>query len=181
MNWDNVLQILGVMGKGIGYIFLYMGFMGALACHVVSLPGNWIIFILMVIYALITKFAILGWWTLGGCLILAVIGEVIEFYSGMWGAGKFGASRGAKWAALLGGIVGAVIGGGFFLIGAVIGAFAGTFAGAFIVEYIREQKSGDDSFKVGFGAMVGRIAGMVSKIIIGLMMIGWATFSIIKG
>src|SRR3972149_4017462 len=74
----------------------------------------------------------------GNFIILAIVGEVLEYGLGILGAKKRGATKGAIIASIIGGIAGAIIGAPFlFGIGSIIGAFLGAFAGAFLLEYLQ--------------------------------------------
>ena len=105
-------------------------------------------------------------------LVMALIGELIDFLSGQFGAKKFGGSRSAAWGALLGGFIGAFFG-SFIpipLIGTVVASFIGTFAGA-ILGQMRHEKKVDVKLKVGFGAILGRAIGVSFKMFIGFVIL----------
>lgn len=89
--------------------------------------------------------------------VLALVGELIDFLSGQFGAKKFGGSKSAAWGALLGGFIGAFFG-SFIpipLIGTIVASFIGTFTGA-IVGQMRHEKKVDIKLRVGIGAIIGR-------------------------
>ena len=97
-----------------------------LGLNLFALPGNWLILISTCYFA---------WWraedgvfsvyTLAAIALLAVLGEVAEFFGGMGGAKR----AGAGWKGSIGAVIGAVT-------GAIAGTFVlplfGTFIGACI-------------------------------------------------
>jgi hypothetical protein len=104
-------------------------------------------------------------------IALTILGEVIEYVLGIVGAKKRGASKGAIIASIAGGIVGAIICAPFlFGIGSLIGAFLGAFAGAFLIEYY-QGKGVNQAMESGWGALLGRVGGAITKGFIGVMMI----------
>jgi uncharacterized protein len=153
----------------------------AVASIVVSLPGAWIILGLALIVELVDSLYLpsgdggsggatqtFGWWLLGVCAGLALLGEIIEFAAGAAGAKAGGAGKRGMIGALIGGIVGAI---GLTIllpipvVGTLIGALVGTFAGAVIGEVTGEQaKTVKGSVKPAIGATIGRIGGSFAKL-----------------
>jgi uncharacterized protein YqgC (DUF456 family) len=91
------------------------------------------------------------------------------------GAKKFGASTAAVWLSLLGGLLGAVLlGPPLSLILAFLGPFAGAFIGAFLIvvlyEY-RKKRQWNEALRAGWGTLLGRLAGIAFKMIVGVAMV----------
>ncbi|WP_420126375.1 DUF456 family protein [Longimicrobium sp.] len=141
-----------------------------------GLPGTWVQVLGVVGYAFATDFQTVGWATLTMVLVLAALGEVVEFTLGGRYARKYGGSRRAAWGAILGGIAGAIIGVPVFLIGSVIGAFVGAFAGAALMEYTRSPEI-RAALRVGWGAFVGRMVAIAAKSAIGVAIAAVALLS----
>lgn len=141
-----------------------------------GLPGTWVQVLGVVGYAFATDFQTVGWATITIILVLAALGEVVEFTLGGRYARKYGGSRRAAWGAILGGIVGAVIGVPVFLIGSVIGAFVGAFAGAALMELTRSPEI-RAALRVGWGAFVGRMVATAAKSAIGVAIAAVALLS----
>ena len=83
----------------VGLVFTVVGFICVLTV-VIQLPGVWMILALAVIIEVLDTLYLpedrattFGWWLLGGCTLLAVIGEIIEFGAGALGAKHGGSSR----------------------------------------------------------------------------------------
>jgi len=143
-----------------------------LGLAVFGLPGNWLIVISTCLFA---------WWrwddavfsiyTLIAVAALAVLGELVEFFAGMVGARKAGASWPGSVAALAGAVTGAVL--GTFLIpvpffGTVLGACLGAGLLAWGLEFARGKKM-NDSVRYAVGAGVGEFFGITSKFALGIV------------
>jgi uncharacterized protein YqgC (DUF456 family) len=119
-----------------------------------------------------------GWPVLGVGLLLAVVAEVIEFFSGSWGSSAGGGSKRASTGAFIGGMVGGLLGTLVApVLGTIVGALAGTFLGAFIGETTGESpRESKDAVKPAFTATLGRIVGLVAKL--GIAMTVWLSVSV---
>jgi uncharacterized protein YqgC (DUF456 family) len=148
------------------------------AAHVVGLvmipfglPGTFVQLGAAIALTVLSDGARLGWSWVALFAVLALLGEVVEFLSGQWGARRFGGSRYAAWGALVGGIVGAIVGGvPVPVAGSMIASFVGTFLGAVAGEmYARRVLALD--LKVGVGALVGRIVAVATKLSLAFFML----------
>jgi uncharacterized protein YqgC (DUF456 family) len=143
-------------------IFILLLFVG-IFITVFGFPGTFVILADVIIYSWITGFKEIGFAII---LILAVItlaAEAIDFYLGMKGAKKYTPSRMAVFASLLGGIVGAIIMTRILLgLGTVIGIFLGGFSGVLIAEFMEERRL-KLAFRASYGALLARIAGVMTR------------------
>jgi uncharacterized protein YqgC (DUF456 family) len=139
---------------------------------VLGLPGLWIMVATAVAYNLIVPGEPIGWFTLVGVAVLALVAELLEFSLTGRFARKYGGSRRAGWGAILGGIIGAMVGLPVPIIGSVIGAFVGSFLGALIAEFTGGS-SAVDATRVAKGALIGRVVSTVLKIGIGFTIGVW--------
>lgn len=150
------------------------------------LPGNWIIVLSMgaAAYFLPEKPSGLGvgWGTVIILGIMAVVGEIVEFWTGASKAKKAGASRRAMAMSLAGTAIGSLFGAMITVpipfVGPFVGVLGGAAAGAYLGAYIGESGRGTDPGVrrvVSKAAMVGRMLGTVGKLIIGLIMVAFAT------
>jgi len=172
------------------YVFATLFFVLGGVCVVlvvVQLPGTWALLGLAVLLEYLDRLYLpdgdqqtFGWWVLGGCLALAVIGEIIEFIAGAAGAKKGGSSNRGMWGALIGGIAGVFIFTPIFffipIFGAFFGAVLGTFVGAIIGELTADEATVKGSVKPAIGATIGRVLGTVGKV--GIAMAMWLTLSV---
>ncbi len=144
-----------------------------------ALPGNWLIVISTCLFA---------WWrwedgvfsiyTLIAIVVLAVLGELFEFFGGMHGAKRSGASRRGSIAALAGAITGAIL--GTFMIpvlflGTVLGACIGAGLGAWAMEISRGRKM-EESVRCAVGAGLGELLGITGKVTVGIII--WLTVAV---
>ncbi len=158
---------------------------------VVQLPGTWLLLGVAAVIEYLDRLYLpednqqtFGWWVLGSCLAIAVIGEIIEFVAGAAGAKKGGSSTRGMVGALIGGIGGIFLFAPLFSIipflgtifGAFFGAVLGTFVGAIVGELTAEQSTLKGSMKPAIGATIGRVLGTTGKI--GIAMAMWLALSV---
>jgi len=142
-----------------------------LAGAVLPLPGPPLSFAGLILLH-ISKFAEFSnpvLYTLG---IATVVIAILDYYIPIWGTKKFG---GTKYGAI-GATVGLIV--GFFFIPA-IGMFIGTFLGALLGELIGGTKF-NLALKSAIGSFVGFLTGIVVKVILCLVMIGYAVVELWK-
>jgi uncharacterized protein YqgC (DUF456 family) len=140
-----------------------------------GLPGTWVMLAAGVGYSILVPESI-GWVTLAGVTIIAIIAEIFEFtLSGQY-ARKYGGSRRASWGAIIGGTVGAIVGVPVPIIGSIIGAFAGAFLGALVFEYSRGSGA-TLSTRVATGALIGRAVASAMKVGAGIAIAVWLLFA----
>jgi len=160
----------------LGTIFLFLGMGLGLLIIPFGLPGVALILISALIYSSITDFeAAIGIKFFILLCVLTVIAESADNWLMALGAKKYGASRGAIWLSFLGGLLGGLLGGpllALFLgfLGPFVGAFLGAFLTVFLYEYAR-QKPTDQALRAGWGTVLGRMAGIVVKMTIGVAMV----------
>ncbi len=103
-----------------------------------------------------------GWPTVLILLGLMLVGQAVDFLSGAAGAKYFGASR---WGAI-GGVLGAVVGIFFGLPGLLLGPLIGAVGGELLA-----GRGLLPAGKSGWGTFLGATAGLVVKVILGLLMV----------
>lgn len=137
---------------------------GLAGCVLPVLPGHLIIILGAVGYRLMAGAeAGIGWWGFGILVLLMAVSQAFEIISGSLGAKWFGGSRWGAVGALVGGIAGM-----FFL---PFGLLVGPLAGAFGFEMLFAKKNTRQSTVSGVGSVVGTVAGMGFKIVVGVLMI----------
>ena len=163
---------------------LFLGMAAGLIIIPLGLPGIGVIFGSALLYALLTQFN--GGIGLNLILILAVatmLGETVDNWLMAAGAKRFGASTAAAWLSMLGGFLGAVILGPFLAVVLnVLGPVVGVLIGAFIsvVLYERHQKqTWQDALRAGWGTLLGRVAGIVIKMVVGAAMVAAVVWSVL--
>ena len=149
------------------YALLALAQVAGLLMVPLGLPGTWLQVIAIGAYAYAMHWR-LGWWIFALAVALAAVAEVVEFMMGGRFARKYGGSRRAAWGAILGGLVGAFMGFPLPVIGSVIGAFVGAFVGAAVLEMTAGAEA-RAALRVGWGAFVGRLAAVVMKSTVGVL------------
>ncbi len=144
----------------------------ALFLQVFSVPGNWIILLLLGIWKWVgppspeltgNTFLIM--------VLLAAAGEAMEWGAQIWSGKRYGSSGLGNLGGILGAIVGAIVGMPFlFGLGALLGAMGGAFVGCFIVEIMR-GRPGREARHAALGAFWGKLFGLCIKIGIGTSII----------
>jgi uncharacterized protein len=138
-----------------------------------NLPGTW----LMVLVTALLKwwqpgYILVSWTVLGVAAGLAVLGEVIEFVLGAAGSRQAGGSTRAAALAIVGSFIGGIV--GTALPVPIVGTLIGACLGAFIGSLIGDLWAGRPLFpsvEAGWGAVVGRFWGTISKLVIGAVIV----------
>jgi len=162
--------------------------LGSLILTMFQLPGNWLIALTTIGFATVIdppEGMGLTWPLIGFVIGLAALGELIELIAGALGAAKKGASRRAMALATVGAFAGSLIGAALLspipVIGLLAGAIGGGALGAFTGAYLGEiwkGKTSEQATAVSTSAMIGRILGMVAKLIVGASMITIVAFNL---
>jgi len=151
-------------------IFVVVLFIGTLSI-IFGFPGTFLILGDVVVYALITGFEKIGLKIIVALVLISLLAETMDFFLGIAGARRYGSSKTGVVLSIIGGIAGAIVMVPILLgLGAVIGAFLGGFAGAFLGEYLERRKL-KPSFRAGYGALIGRVAGVLVKGSLAIVMV----------
>ena len=159
--------------------------LAALLANLFSLPGNWLMVIATAVFAVAVSAEDgrgISLSTVGVLLVLAILGEVLEFVAGAAGAARQGGSRRAMALSLsgtmIGSICGAVVAAPIPVVGPIIGALGGGALGAFTGAYLGEMWKGTDTdqrVRVSQAAMWGRLLGTFGKLSVGAIICVIAT------
>lgn len=141
-----------------------------------GLPGTWLMICAAFAFNWLTDSTAIGWATIVGLLVLAVVGEVAEFVLSARYTTKYGGSRRAAWGAIIGGTIGAIVGIPIPVVGSIAGAFAGSFIGALVMEWT-VQKDMPASTRAAWGSLVGRVAATAVKVALGCVIGVWVTIA----
>ena len=158
------------------HILLLAGMLLGLAIIPFGLPGALVILVSVLIYAMATQFAQdIGVGLFVGLCILTAVAETADNWLTALGARRYGATSVSVWLSFLGGLAGAIFIGGplAFLLGP-FAPIVGGFAGAFLIVVVYERthgKTGSEALRAGWGTFVGRMAGLVLKLVIAVAMI----------
>lgn len=128
-----------------------------------GLPGAPLIFAGLVVAAWAEGFAYVGWLWLALLAAIAALSYAVDFAATALGAQKYGASPRAVLGAVVGGLVGLFFG--------PLGIVLGPFAGAVLAE-LSQRRDLEAAQRAGFGATLGLLLGGVAKLALACLMIG---------
>src|SRR3954467_9158553 len=97
-------------------VLVLSGIVG-LALIPLGLPGLWVILLGIIGYGWLTDFRTIGAGFLVLMIALAFLGEIVESWIGFRFTRRYGGSRRAGWGALVGGLIGAIVGVPVLVIG----------------------------------------------------------------
>ncbi len=162
--WDIVLSlaitVLGLLG---------------LVLNIVGLPGTWFMAVIagiMTFYLADSRLPAMELTSFVIILVIAAIGEILEFIAGAAGVSKQGGSKRSAALAIAGSIIGAIV--GLFVgtpvpvIGSVVVSLLLGGAGAFAGAALGERWVGrdwDSAMEVGRAAFWGRLLGTFGKVV----------------
>lgn len=163
--FDFLIPWLPMIGAGVAWMvticLLLLGFIGTL---VPFLPGHLILFFAAVGHWLMLRDdSGVEWWTFVALGFLLVVSQVMEFMSGAIGTRWFGGTRWGAAGALIGGIVGI-----FFM---PFGLILGPLIGSMLCEFVFAKKEVRPATVSGVGSVLGTLAGLIIKVIVGVVMI----------
>lgn len=142
---------------------LLLVLVGLAGIFIPVLPGGVLIFVGLVLGAWADGFVHVGVFTLSILAVLTIATYVLDFLAGAYGTGRVGASKRAVVGALLGAVVGLFFG----LPGLILGPFIGAVAG----EYTLRRNLGQAG-RAGAGAWLGLALGAAIKVALAFMMVG---------
>lgn len=142
-----------------------------------TLPGTWLMVVAALLYSFVRDFqASSDWKIILWLIVLALIGEAIEFVTGTLGPKREKVPTGAIVCSIIGGIIGAIVGVPVFLIGAVLGLLLGTFLGALAYTFFK-----DGQIRIAFqharAVLTSRVISIFAK---GAIALGMAIFILIN-
>ena len=148
--------------------------------NLLNLPGNWMMSVATLVYMpLIPEDRRLAvtWPVVVALLLLATLGELVEFAASAWGVTKAGGTRWGAGLALIGSIVGGIAGVFFGLpipiLGQILAALLFAALGALVGAVVGERIAGrqfSESMQVGRAAFWGRLLGTFGKVGVGAVM-----------
>lgn len=146
---------------GLVTLLVLIGLVGTVAP---ALPGPPVIFLGILIYALYVGVESFGLSVLITLAVVAILAQILDYLAGAYGATRYGSTRWGVAGSIIGGIVGGIV---FNLIGLLLGIFLG----AMIAEIIFAKKKFNESFKIGWGSILGFFGGTIVKVILGIAMV----------
>ncbi len=149
--------------------------LGGLALTLLTGPGVWLMLLaaggIQWYSSSVTGTGYFPLWLIVTVLVLALVGELLEFIASAVGAKTAGGSRASGVGAIAGAIIGAIAGTAFIPpVGTVIGSIIGAGAGALALEMgWAKNQSWRSASKVALGAAAGRAVATVIKVTIAIV------------
>lgn len=147
----------------------------------ISLPGNWIAAVLIIISAFIVPDGTYTffYWLL--FFVLLIAGEVAEFYLQILHGKKANASASSNVFGIIGAIAGGIIGMPFLLgLGAIFGTLLGAFLGSFLAEKFISHKETEEAGKVASAVVMGKFLGILLKFSLGIYLVFYTARTIFE-
>ncbi|MGB0774273.1 MAG: DUF456 domain-containing protein [Akkermansiaceae bacterium] len=168
-----MMEYLPIVGTTVAWIItVCLVICGMIGTLVPFLPGHLILFFAAFAHWLMLREESgVEWWTFVVLGLLLAISQVLEFMSGAMGTRWFGGSRWGAAGALIGGIVGM-----FFM---PFGLILGPLIGAMICEFAFAKKEVRPATVSGVGSVLGTLAGLLIKIVVGVLMVIWFVVDVI--
>lgn len=157
--------------------------------NLITLPGNWANVAVVGLFAWLGPQdgrVSIGTGVLVAVFLLAITGELIEFFAGAAGAKSAGASRRSTVFAIIGSMIGA-IGGAIVgipvpVVGSVLAAILfgglGATAGSMYGEWT-DGRPWRENWSVGRAAFVGKTLGTLGKFAAGLVIVAVILFAVV--
>jgi len=166
MAWSDLVEIVRLIGVGFGFVVVALLCMVGIILSCLSLFGTWVVVVATVLAALLSGTDFPGVWTIVGFVVVSGLAEGFEAIAGAWGVTRRGGSALAGFAALVGGLLGLVLGSAIPvpIVGTFVGMLVGGFALVFVVERLRLRQSGQAAH-IAWGAVLGRIFVIFFKVI----------------
>lgn len=145
------------------------------AIVLLSLPGLWLMTLAALLANLVGSWfglwplevPIVSWWVFGFLLLCTIASDIVDWTAGIVGARRMGGTRGAMFAAFIGGIAGAIVGTGVLpIIGTLIGGAIGAGLAATLVHRTAPEQTWKRSAKVGAGASAGWFVAIIVKFVL---------------
>ena len=144
------------------FLFIVIWIAALIATFVPIIPATLMIWGAALLHGVLTGFQPIDWGFLAGLGALAIAAMLVDNLAAAWGAKKFGGSSAAAWGAVLGGLVGLLLG--------PLGFIIGPFLGAVLVELILTRKSPPEAIQSGVGTLLGLLGGIGAKLVIHITM-----------
>jgi uncharacterized protein YqgC (DUF456 family) len=155
----------------VGLLLLLIACLASLVSLLLGLPGTVFILVAALLYGWATGFAAVQWSTVRWLLLLAAVGEGLEFFAGAAGAAGERPSGRVMVGTLAGGVVGGLAGTPvLFGVGSLLGALVGAFTGAALA-VVSEGGTMGSAVSTGLAALRGRLLGFVLKAAVAAVML----------
>jgi len=176
-----LIDIVQSVAAGLGIVVVGVLCLAGLALSCLSISGTWLVVAGSVLAAVVRWGRFPGFGTVLLFVAVAGVVEGIEAVSGTWGVVKRGGSVAAGFAAMVGGLIGLLVGGliPVPIVGNILGMLAFSFGLVFLVERHRLKQSGQAA-NIAWGTVIGRLAMVLLKVTATLAMTAWLFVGLLR-
>lgn len=169
---EMMLHFFQIAGVGVVYILIVVLCLAALILSCLSISGTWLVSLATIIAATLRGFSFPGWGIIILFLLLSGLVEFAEAMAGTWGVARRGGSKLAGFMALVGGLLGMIIGGLIPII-PIVSSLVGMMTGSFLLVFWVERKRLEDAHAahIARGAVIARVMIVLLKVVVTFGMI----------
>ena len=155
---------------GLVYLLIVILCIAALILSCLSISGTWLVSLATIIAAILRGFSFPGWITIVIFILLSGLVEVAEAMAGAWGVTKRGGSGFAGFMAIVGGLLGMIV--GSFIPIPIVGSLLGMMVGSFLLVFLVERKrlESAQAVDIAWGAVIARVLIVLLKVMVTLGM-----------
>ena len=158
----------------LGFVLVWVMCLVGLLLSCLSISGTWLVVGATLLAMLLSGSGFPGVGSLLLMIYVAICVEVVEYVAGVWGVKKRGGSNWSGLAALVGGMVGLVLGTAIPIpvFGSLLGMTAGSFGFVYGVERYRLKQAGP-AVHIALGTVMARFFVVLLKVSATLGMMAW--------
>jgi uncharacterized protein len=180
MSMSAFFEFLRELALQFGFLWVWLICVVGVALSCLSISGTWLVAVAAVLAAVLSGADFPGLGTVLLFVYVAILVEVAEVVAGAWGVKKRGGSGRAGFMAVVGGLVGLVLGSAIPVpvIGSLLGMMAGSFALVYAVE-VHRLKQGSAAAHIAMGAVLARVLVVLMKVLATLGMTAWLAIGLV--
>ena len=160
-----MVDFLNLAVSGFGLAIAALLCIAGVILSCLSLSGTWLVAAATALTVLVTDSPFPNLWTVIVFVVLSAFVEIAEIVAVAWGVKRRGGSKLAGVMAVVGGMLGLVLGTiiPVPILGSLIGMLAGSFGLVFVVERHRLKRTGEAA-GIAWGAVLGRVFMIALKV-----------------
>ena len=176
---SSFLSFVQQVFTNLGFVLVWVMCLVGLLLSCLSISGTWLVVGATLLAMFLSGSDFPGLGSLLLMIYIAICIEVVEYVAGVWGVKKRGGSNWSGFAALVGGVVGLILGTAIPVpvFGSLLGMTAGSFGLVYGVERYRLKQAGP-AVRIALGTVTARFFVVLLKVIATLGMIAWLAFGV---
>ena len=171
---STLISFLHHVLTNLGFVLVWVMCLVGLLLSCLSISGTWLVVGATLISMLLVHSGFPGFGTVLLMIWIAICVEVVEYVAGVWGVKKRGGSNWSGLAALVGGVVGLVLGAAIPIpvLGSLLGMTAGSFGFVYGIERYRLKRAAP-AVHIALGTVMARFFVVLLKVSVTLGMMAW--------